>query len=67
MIEEDFRSGLKLLTLLESISDEALPPPEKGKMRVHKIANVNKALAFIQKKGVRLVGVAAEGKHVCSA
>lgn len=60
-IEEDFRSGLKLLALLESISDESLPSPEKGKMRVHRITNVNKALGFIQKKGVKLVGIGAEG------
>jgi len=31
-------------------------------MRVHKIANVNKALAFIESKGVRLVSIGAEGE-----
>ena len=61
MIEEDFRSGLKLLILLEAISGEQMPPPERGKLRVHKILNVNKAFDFIQKKGVKLVGIAAEG------
>lgn len=43
------------------ISGEVLPRPERGKMRVHKIANVNKALEFIESKGVRLVSIGAEG------
>ncbi|KAL5112020.1 Alpha-actinin sarcomeric [Taenia crassiceps] len=60
VIEEDFRNGLNLLLLLEAISGEQLPPPERGKLRVHKILNVNKALDFIQMKGVKLVGIAAE-------
>ncbi|KAH9286330.1 Alpha-actinin, sarcomeric [Echinococcus granulosus] len=60
IIEEDFRNGLNLLLLLEAISGEQLSPPERGKLRVHKILNVNKALDFIQKKGVKLVGIAAE-------
>ena len=34
--------------------------PDRGKMRFHKIANVNKALDFIQSKGVRLVSIGAE-------
>merc|ERR1711971_329133 len=46
-IEEDFRNGLKLMLLLEVISGETLPKPDRGKMRFHKIANVNKALDFI--------------------
>ncbi|KAF0030233.1 hypothetical protein F2P81_016964 [Scophthalmus maximus] len=59
-IEEDFRDGLKLMLLLEVISGERLPKPERGKMRVHKINNVNKALDFIASKGVRLVSIGAE-------
>ncbi|XP_074600790.1 alpha actinin isoform X2 [Brevipalpus obovatus] len=59
-IEEDFRSGLKLMLLLEVISKESLPRPDKGKMRFHRIANVNKALDFIASKGVRLVSIGAE-------
>ena len=39
-----------------------LPKPERGKMRVHKINNVNKALDFIASKGVKLVSIGAEGQ-----
>jgi hypothetical protein len=59
-INEDFRNGLKLMLLLEVISGEQLAKPDRGKMRFHKIANVNKALDFIQSKGVRLVSIGAE-------
>ena len=62
-IDEDFRNGLKLMLLLEVISGEVLPKPDRGKMRFHKIANVNKALDFIAGKGVKLVSIGAEGKY----
>uniref|UniRef100_A0A8B9YCN3 F-actin cross-linking protein n=1 Tax=Bos mutus grunniens TaxID=30521 RepID=A0A8B9YCN3_BOSMU len=58
-IEEDFRNGLKLMLLLEVISGERLPKPDR-KMRFHKIANVNKALDYIASKGVKLVSIGAE-------
>jgi hypothetical protein len=35
----------------------------RGKMRFHKIANVNKALDFIASKGVKLVSIGAEGQY----
>lgn len=60
IIEEDFRNGLKLMLLLEVISGETLPKPERGKMRFHKIANVNKALDYIASKDVKLVSIGAE-------
>ncbi|XP_030052377.1 alpha-actinin-2 [Microcaecilia unicolor] len=59
-IEEDFRNGLRLMLLLEVISGERLPKPDRGKMRFHKIANVNKALDYIASKGVKLVSIGAE-------
>ncbi|CAB4068316.1 ACTN1_4 [Lepeophtheirus salmonis] len=59
-IEEDFRNGLKLMLLLEVISGETLPKPDRGRMRFHMIANVNKALDFIASKGVKLVSIGAE-------
>jgi len=61
VIEEDFRNGLKLMLLLEVISGEQLPKPDKGQMRFHRIANVSKALDFIESKGVKLVSIGAEG------
>ncbi|CAO2595213.1 Actn2 [Lemmus lemmus] len=41
-------------------SGERLPKPDRGKMRFHKIANVNKALDYIASKGVKLVSIGAE-------
>ena len=53
------------MLLLEVISGEKFPQrPERGKLRFHQISNVNKALDFISKKGVRLVGVGAEGRFM---
>ncbi|CAH8445536.1 unnamed protein product [Schistosoma guineensis] len=59
-IEEDFTDGLKLIQLLETLSEEPLPKPDRGKMRFHKLANVNKALEYIESKGVQLVSIGAE-------
>lgn len=50
------------MLLLEVISGEQLPKPDRGRMRFHKIANVNKALDFIASKGVKLVSIGAEGE-----
>ena len=60
-IEKDFHDGLLLLALLEVISGDRLPKPERGRLRFHKIANVNKALDFVASKGVKLVSIGAEG------
>ncbi len=35
-IEEDFQNGLKLMLLLEVISNEQLPKPDRGRMRLIK-------------------------------
>ncbi|XP_027038747.1 alpha-actinin-like [Pocillopora damicornis] len=59
-IDQDFSDGLKLMALLEVISGERLPKPEKGRLRFHKISNVNKALDFVASKGVKLVSIGAE-------
>ncbi|RWS30125.1 spectrin beta chain: non-erythrocytic 1-like protein, partial [Leptotrombidium deliense] len=55
----DLADGKKLLKLLEIISGEKLGKPNSGKMRVHKIENVNKSLAFLHTK-VRLESIGAE-------
>lgn len=55
----DLADGRKLLKLLEIISGEKLAKPNNGKMRVHKVENVNKSLAFLHTK-VRLESIGAE-------
>lgn len=55
----DLADGKKLLKLLEIISGEKLARPNNGRMRVHKIENVNKSLAFLHTK-VRLESIGAE-------
>ena len=46
----DLADGKYLMRLLEIISGERLGKPNSGKMRVHKIENVNKCLAFLHTK-----------------
>ncbi|KAK7865818.1 hypothetical protein R5R35_001276 [Gryllus longicercus] len=55
----DLADGKKLLKLLEIISGEKLGKPNNGKMRVHKVENVNKSLAFLHTK-VHLESIGAE-------
>ncbi|KAK9716990.1 Variant SH3 domain [Popillia japonica] len=55
----DLADGKILLKLLEIISGEKLGKPNAGKMRVHKVENVNKSLAFLHTK-VRLESIGAE-------
>ena len=47
------------MKLLEIISGEKLGKPNSGKMRVHRVENVNKSLAFLHTK-VRLENIGAE-------
>lgn len=57
----DLADGKKLLKLLEIISGERLAKPNNGRMRVHKIENVNKSLAFLHTKvrmrGKKIIGI----------
>ncbi|KAF9022084.1 actinin alpha 2, partial [Haplosporangium bisporale] len=48
-IEKDLRDGKRLIGLLEAVSKEPLKP-ERGNMRIHQMANVSKALAFLEKR-----------------
>ncbi|KAF9924499.1 actinin alpha 2 [Linnemannia zychae] len=48
-IEKDLKDGKRLIGLLEVVSKEPLKP-EKGNMRIHQMANVSKALSFLEKK-----------------
>ena len=56
--------GRKLIALLEIISDESLPKPSKGSMKIHKVQNVNACLKFINDKGVDVRSIGAEGASV---
>ena len=47
---KDLEDGKRLIKLLEIISGEKLGKPNQGRLKVHKIENVNKALSFIQSK-----------------
>jgi spectrin beta len=55
----DLSDGRMLIRLLEIISGEKLGRPSPGKLRVHKIENVNRCLAFLHTK-VRLESIGAE-------
>lgn len=53
-LETGFKDGLKLIKLVEVISNEHLRKPEKGKMRLHHIQNVNISLDGIAARGVKV-------------
>ncbi|KAL5269854.1 hypothetical protein ACHWQZ_G003356 [Mnemiopsis leidyi] len=59
-VAQDFRSGVNLVKLLEVISGGEIARLETGKMRIHKVNNVKKALDFVASKGVNLIGIGAE-------
>lgn len=59
-IAEGFLDGVDLLQLIEIVGNAELPKAARGKMRVHKLQNLNNCLTFIKDKGVRLVGIGAE-------
>jgi len=46
----DLRDGKMLIKLLEILSGERLPKPTKGKMRIHCLENVDKALQFLSRE-----------------
>ncbi|XP_052389493.1 plectin-like isoform X10 [Carassius gibelio] len=53
---EDLRDGHSLISLLEVLSGETLPR-EKGRMRFHKLQNVQIALDFLRHRQVKLVNI----------
>jgi len=65
-IQNDFQDGKQLMKLVEVISGETLPKPEKGKLKLHKIQNLNFALEAIAKRKVRLIGVSSEEIYDCN-
>ncbi|KAF9571307.1 actinin alpha 2 [Mortierella alpina] len=54
-IERDLRDGKRLIALLETVAKEPLKP-EKHNMRIHQMANVSKALAFLEKNADDTLG-----------
>lgn len=50
----DVGDGVILMKLLEIISSEKLGKPNRGRMRVQKIENLNKTLDFLKKKRIQV-------------
>lgn len=48
--------------MFQVISGGEIARLETGKMRIHKVNNVKKALDYVASKGVNLIGIGAEGK-----
>lgn len=46
----DLKDGIYLMKLLELLSGETLPRPNRGKMRVHFLENNSKAITFLKSK-----------------
>ncbi|XP_017060707.1 dystrophin, isoforms A/C/F/G/H isoform X6 [Drosophila ficusphila] len=55
----DLRDGHRLLALLSTLTQTQLKP-EKGRMRVHHINNLNKVINVIQQHGVKLVNISSD-------
>ncbi|XP_068153853.1 dystrophin, isoforms A/C/F/G/H isoform X4 [Drosophila tropicalis] len=55
----DLRDGHRLLALLSTLTQTQLKP-EKGRMRVHHINNLNKVIQVIQQHGVKLVNISSD-------
>ncbi|XP_003797442.1 spectrin beta chain, erythrocytic [Otolemur garnettii] len=64
---KDLRDGRMLIKLLEVLSGETLPKPTKGKMRIHCLENVDKALQFLKEQRVHLENMGShdivDGNH----
>ena len=60
-LQHDLQDGIILIHLLEILSSEKLGQYcQNPKLRVQKMSNLSKSLSFLQKKGIRLVGIGAE-------
>ncbi|KAG7484753.1 hypothetical protein MATL_G00053400 [Megalops atlanticus] len=63
----DLRDGRMLIRLLEVLSSEQLPKPTKGRMRIHCLENVDKALQFLKEQKVHLENMGShdivDGNH----
>ncbi|CAJ0949934.1 unnamed protein product [Ranitomeya imitator] len=63
----DLRDGYIITKLLEVLSGEQLPKPTRGRMRIHSLENVDKALQFLKEQRVHLENVGShdivDGNH----
>ncbi|KAM8952646.1 spectrin beta chain, non-erythrocytic 4 [Pelodytes ibericus] len=63
----DLRDGYVITKLLEVLSGEQLPKPTRGRMRIHSLENVDKALQFLKEQRVHLENVGShdivDGNH----
>uniref|UniRef100_A0A8C3NPA0 Spectrin beta chain n=1 Tax=Geospiza parvula TaxID=87175 RepID=A0A8C3NPA0_GEOPR len=63
----DLRDGFVLTRLLEVLPGETLPKPTRGRMRIHSLENVDKALQFLKEQRVHLENVGShdivDGNH----
>ncbi|CAF1170255.1 unnamed protein product [Adineta ricciae] len=55
----DLGDGRMLIRLLEILSGERLPKATRGKMRIHCLENVDKAIMFLQEQHVHLENIGA--------
>ncbi|CAF3032963.1 unnamed protein product [Rotaria sp. Silwood2] len=55
----DLADGRMLIRLLEILSGERLPKATRGKMRIHCLENVDKAIMFLQEQHVHLENIGA--------
>ena len=62
----DLSDGRILIRLLELLSGDKIPSVGRGKLRINKIENVGKALAFLQQKKVNLENIGAEDIVDCN-
>lgn len=53
----DLADGKMLIRLLEILSGERLPKATRGKMRIHCLENVDKAIMFLQEQHVHLENI----------
>ena len=56
----DLQDGRLLIKLLQILSGEQLPKPTRGRMRIHCLENVDKALTFLSQKRVHLENLGAQ-------
>jgi len=59
-VEKELSDGVVLTNLMEVVAGVDLKKCGKGKMRIHKIQNLNAVLSFIESKNVKLIGIGAE-------